>query len=151
MVIGPSRVGKGTLLTAFTGIKMGFVSSEDQDGEEFQSAATNMIMAPIIEEEAVPHAIISHYRNSHTLAPTLFYGPDFPKTYKGLNGNHLIDFPGMFDSRGDEISMAIDLALQMIIKRAKSTKILLMLSAFHFLADNQSILQNIIHRLNFMF
>ena len=36
VVIGPSRVGKGTLLTAFTGVKMGFVSKADQAGEEFK-------------------------------------------------------------------------------------------------------------------
>ena len=70
-----------------------------------------MIMAPIVEEEAQSHKIISHRRNSHTLAPTLFYGPNYPERYQSLNGKYLIDFPGMFDTKGTEIDLAIDLAL----------------------------------------
>ena len=50
VVIGPSRSGKGTLLAALQGSKMGLVCAEEQDGDEFQAAAVNMVMAPIDKE-----------------------------------------------------------------------------------------------------
>ena len=71
--------------------------------------------------------IVSHQRNSFTVFPSIFCGPKYADEYYGLNGSYLIDFPGMFDSKGDEIDIIIDLTLQMIINRAKSTKIVLLL------------------------
>jgi len=68
VVIGPSRSGKGTLLAALEGVKMGLVCAEDQEGEEFENAAVNMVMAPIdANGKAVNHEMISHGSNSHTL------------------------------------------------------------------------------------
>ena len=89
-----------------------------------------MIMCPVDgTDKAVKSEIISHARNSHTLIPTIRHGPEFIKEFSLLNGKYLIDFPGMFDSKGPEIDIAIELLLQMIVKKANSTKILLLLSA----------------------
>ena len=55
-----------------------------------------------------------------------------------LKDLHLIDFPGMFDSKGEEIDITIDLTLQMIIRKARSCKILLLIPASHFRPENRS-------------
>ena len=43
----------------------------------------------------------------------------------------------MFDSKGGEMQIIIDLSLKMIIEKAKSTKVILVYSAFNFLPDSQ--------------
>jgi len=71
-----------------------------------------MLMQAVDEDKnPIPNDIVSHQRNSHTLVPSLFCGPEYPQQFEQLNGRYLIDFPGMFDSKGDEIDVAIDLTL----------------------------------------
>ena len=120
ITIGPSRAGKGTLLTALKGNTMSLVSVEDleEDGNtQFQDAAVDEIMVPVNNnDEPLLDENISHQRNSHTLVPRLIYGPYYSQKFEALNGHWLIDFPGMFDSKGGEMQIIIDYALKMIIE-----------------------------------
>ena len=63
----------------------------------------------------------------------------------------MIDFAGMFDSKGSEIEIAIDLALQMVIKKSKSTKLGLIVPTNHFMPDSLRIIKEIQEKLSFMF
>ena len=59
---------------------------------------------PIVEE------IMSHSHNSHTIVPKIpQQSPDYPAEYSELNGTWIVDFPGMFESKGLELDIAIDL------------------------------------------
>ena len=44
----------------------------------------------------------------------------------------------MFDSKGEEMNIVIDYGLQMIIEKAKSTKILLVVPANYLLPESQN-------------
>ena len=57
----------------------------------------------------------------------------------------------MFDSKGGEMQIIIDLSLKMIIEQASSTKIVLVYSAFNFCPDSQQATTSILERLSFMF
>jgi len=69
-------------------------------------------MVPIDDQGNMSeNEIISHQGNSHTLAPSIAHGPDYIDKFSNLKGHYLVDFAGMFDSKGSEIEIAIDLAL----------------------------------------
>lgn len=72
------------------------------------------------DEDGAPieNDIISMSRNSHTLYPKIVgeiekYPEDFKKS--GLENLYLVDFPGMFESRGPELDIAMSLALQRVL------------------------------------
>jgi hypothetical protein len=44
----------------------------------------------------------------------------------------------MFDSKGEEMNIVIDFGVQMILEKAKSTRILLVLPANYFLPESQN-------------
>lgn len=84
--------------------------------------------------QALDSKLISHQTNSHTLAPTIACGQNpYPPQFSALFGSYFIDFPGIFDTKGEEIGIAIDLAMKYIINKAKSTKVLLVIPANLFL------------------
>ena len=118
IVIGPSRVGKGTLLSALQGWKMKLfkrTAATLKYSEVAQSSSTLNFLAPCYSGngEPVNSSIISHQRNSHTLKPKIVGGPnDFGEEfYELLQGHYLVDFPGIFESRGIELEISIRLAL----------------------------------------
>ena len=63
---------------------------------------------------------------------------------------YLIDFPGMFDTSGQEVGVIIDLALKMIVQEANSTKIALVIPANHTKPEQQHFIQTIQDKLKFM-
>ena len=113
--MGPSRTGKGTLLTALKGQKIGLFRRKAKDRQKavYKSAATATFMAPMGEDgEPIEGDIISHSHNSHTIVPKIpMEKAEYIEEYKGLNGCWLVDFPGMFESKGLELDIAIDLTL----------------------------------------
>ena len=64
---------------------------------------------------------------------------------------HAVDFPGMFESRGPELDVALYLAIQQILLTARSAKILILVSAQVFEPESSKILSLIIEKLNIMF
>ena len=82
----------------------------DDDNSVGEFGSYGMLMVVDGEEENSDSGIISHSSNSHTLAPSIAHGPDFSE-FKQLQNHYLIDFAGMFDDRGGEIEIAIDIAL----------------------------------------
>lgn len=70
-------------------------------------------MAPEDEKgEAIESELISHGNNSHTFLPKIVQEePTYIDQYKELNGTYLVDLPGMFDSKGEEMDVAMDLML----------------------------------------
>lgn len=77
IVVGPSRAGKGTLLTALKGVEMKFFKRGDAKVKQTalgKEAATQFFMAPKNAADGdVPdaNAIISHQHNSHTFKPKI--------------------------------------------------------------------------------
>ena len=68
-----------------------------------------------------------------------------------MNGLHLVDFPGLFETRGAEIDIAIHLTLQKILRKSKSAKVLVLLSSSSLRPDACHIIDLIKHELNLMF
>ena len=102
-----------------------------------------MLMVPVDDQGGKKDSeIISHSTNSHTLSPSIAHGPEYIDKFSALKDHYLIDFPGMFDSKGSEIEVAIDMALQMIIKKSKSTKLGLLVPSNHFMPDTRNIIKN---------
>ena len=87
--------------------------AKDRQKAIYKDAATATFMAPVGEDgEPIEEAIMSHSHNSHTIVPKIPQEkPDYPEEYKGLNGTWLVHFPGMFESKGLELDIAIDLTL----------------------------------------
>ena len=77
ILIGPSRAGKGTLLSALQGNKMKLVDVDsDEESEVLHNAATSKVMAPVDDDnQPIKSDIISHLGNSHTFVPSLVFGP----------------------------------------------------------------------------
>ena len=77
IVVGPSRAGKGTLLTALKGVPMKFFKKGDAKVKGTllgQGASTQFFMAPKSAADGdVPeeNSIISHLHNSHTFKPKI--------------------------------------------------------------------------------
>ena len=157
LVIGPSRAGKGTLLTSLQGTKMKFFKKGDPQVRETnigQNAASQFFMAPV--QEADPNKpddsqIISHSHNSHTFKPKIVGNGTYPDSLKELNGTFLVDFPGMFDSKGYDFDIAMHLALQRVLIKAKSSKVLVLAQATCLIAENSHIITTITEKLQQMF
>lgn len=157
IVVGPSRAGKGTLLTALNGVEMKFYKKGDakvKNSALGKDASTQFFMAPKSAADGeVPEesAIISHQHNSHTFKPKLVSNGKYPDKFKNLDGTYLVDFPGMFDSKGYDLDIAMHMALQRVIMQAKSTKILVLAQATCLIAENNHIITTIIEKLKYMF
>ena len=120
IVVGPSRTGKGTLLAALKGQKMKLFKRKPKNKQMavYRDSATATFMAPVGPDgEPIEEAIVSHKHNSHTIVPKIPQEkPEYPEEYAALNGTWIVDFPGMFESKGVELDIAIDLTLQRVLK-----------------------------------
>lgn len=116
-------------------------------------SSTLNFMAPCDYYQNMPceSSIISHERNSHTLRPKIVGGPDYYEQFNQLQDHYLIDFPGIFESRGPELDIAIRLSLQQILFKSKSAKVLLLVSAMVLAPDQNSIITLIRQELSLMF
>lgn len=93
-------------------------------------------MAPVGEDGTpIETAIVSHERNSHTLRPKIVGNGKYIKEYSQMEGSLLVDFPGIFESKGIELDIAMHLALQKLMISAKSVKVLVMVSALSLTPD----------------
>ena len=63
----------------------------------------------------------------------------------------MIDFPGIFESRGAELDIAIRLSLQHLLLSSKSAKVLLLVSAAVLTPDQNSIISFVRRELSLMF
>lgn len=63
----------------------------------------------------------------------------------------MVDFPGLFETRGPEIDIAIHLTLQRILLKARSAKVAVLLAASCLTSVNSHIIDLIKHQLNYMF
>jgi hypothetical protein len=75
--------------------------------------------------------IMSVGHNSHTLYPKIPFYCQYPAIYEqaGLKDTYLLDFPGLFESRGLELDLTVSLTLQKIYADAKSVKTLILVQA----------------------
>ena len=133
-MLGPSRTGKGTLLCALLGHKIKMMKKKDVKNTDFYSEVTSNMFMACVDAQGKPlrNAIMSQSQNSHTLSPKIIGDvASYPKKFveAGLNQMHLIDFPGMFDSKGPELEIAFTLSLQRILTSAKSAHILVLVPA----------------------
>ena len=111
-------------------------------------------MAPIsADKKDLPGSskIISHQHNSHTIKPKIPCEPKYPYDFYEMNGTHLIDFPGMFESKGAELDIAMHLTLKKVLTTAKSAKILLLVQATCLIPENNHIIATIREKLQQMF
>lgn len=71
------------------------------------------IVAPVAEDGITPilSEIMSHERNSHTLRPKIIGDGHYIPQFSQLEGTLLVDFPGIFESKGLELEISIHLAL----------------------------------------
>lgn len=80
----------------------------------------NKAMVPVDENNTpIASEIVDHGQASHTFTPKIVAGPN-------KDGMYLIDFPGMFDSKGNEIDILIDMTLKIIVTAAKSVRLVLL-------------------------
>ena len=110
-------------------------------------------MAPV-QPDGLPsaHSIISHKHNSHTLAPKYVENtPNYPEEYKEFQDIWSVDYPGLFESKGPELDISMQMTLQKLISQSKSAHILLLVSAGVFLPDSIKLLGDIKKKLNMMF
>ena len=68
-----------------------------------------------------------------------------------MKDTHLLDFPGMFESRGPELDVAVSLTLQKILSDARSVKTLILVQASILEPTNAEILRQVKQKLNNMF
>lgn len=118
-----------------------------------QSAAARAFLAPV-GPDGLPaaHPIVSHQHNSHTLRPKLVNErAEYPEAFCGLDDVHCVDYPGLFESKGAELDIAMQITLQKVIMRAKSARVLVLVSASTFLGENQRTLSVIKQKLSAMF
>lgn len=96
--------------------------------------------------------LIDHGKNSHTFVPKIPMGePKYIQEFSELDGRHILDVPGMFESKGDEIDVAMDLALQRILLQSKSAKVVLLFSAGGLTQGSKESIQLVKRRLGLMF
>ena len=123
-----------------------------------QKSSTLHFMAPCGSDENemfvdLPHEsdLISHQFNSHTLQPKIVGGPNFHPDFHHMEGHYLIDFPGIFETRGSELDIAMHLILQKLLLTAKSAKVLVLVSATILTPDQNSMIDFICKELSLMF
>lgn len=143
--IGGTRAGKGTVILAFQGVKFApkYVEDFEDQNEESEKQVTLphecYVMAPVSEEgKIIENELMSHRAQSHTLEPKVLPGCIYEK-YNVLNGNYFIDFPGLFDTSGGAIEIAVSLLLKWIIQKARSTRLLLTMSAVTMASNQQAL------------
>ena len=87
--------------------------AKDRQKAFYKDVATATFMAPEGPDgEPISEAIMSHSHNSHTIVPKIPQNkPEYPEEYNALDGTWIVDFPGMFESKGLELDIAIDLTL----------------------------------------
>ena len=111
--LGPSRTGKGTLLTAMEGYEMQvFERKNTMNTAAGQESAMGMYMAPVDpNNKYMPdtNLKVSHQHNSHTFYPKVVGSPS--ELYAPYNKLCMVDFPGMFDSKGVVLDIALELSL----------------------------------------
>jgi len=95
------------------------------------------------------NSIVSHQHNSHTIFPKIVGNPS--ELFAPFNKLSMIDFPGMFDSKGIILDIVLELSLQRLLKMTKSSKIVLLVSAGVFVPGNSLMITEIKTKLNFMF
>lgn len=138
---------------------MQFVTKNNKTDEKLTkcevalSSASKSFMAPI-DKDGIPSAnkIISHQHNSHTLKPKLVSDPPaYGEQYKELKGTYSVDYPGLWETKGVELDIAMQLTLQKVLLNSKSAKLIILVSATILLPENQKMLTNIKEKLNNMF
>lgn len=148
--VGPSRVGKGTLIEALGGTSMAIVDNNGDFNE-----LDRVVMKPVHDQskERGAKATISHDVNSHTFLPAVVYdySQDITPAFSALKGYALVDLPGLFDTKGIEVSMALSNCIHRIIVKAKSAKCVVLLPANLFKSDNQKMIQVIKFTLSHLF
>ena len=114
IVIGASRTGKGTLLSALHGANIKYFVKNKKNQALLDSAVTKTVvgstfLAPVGDDGLpIENAIISHQHNSHTLGPKFVNGtPNYPENFNALQGIHSIDYPGLFESKGPELDISM--------------------------------------------
>lgn len=151
--LGASRTGKGTLLAALLGYKLKIFNKKKlKDNPVAQKAALRNFMAPCDpEDESLPIELdfMSHQHNSHTIYPKTLGAPE--SFFEGFENTIMVDFPGMFDSKGTILEIAMLLSLQRIIMQAKTAKVVVMVSAGILTPENQKMITSVKEKLKFMF
>lgn len=118
IVLGPSRTGKGTLLCALQGHNIQMFKTKDAKvrntvlGKE--AKVVKFMACADGQGNPIVNDIMSNSHNSHTIYPKIVGDLDrYPEVYKkaGLENKFLIDFPGMFESKGPELDIAFYLTL----------------------------------------
>ena len=127
--------------------------AKDRQKAFYKDVATATFMAPEGPDgEPISEAIMSHSHNSHTIVPKIPQNkPEYPEEYNALDGTWIVDFPGMFESKGLELDIAIDLTLQRVLLKAKSAKILVLWSATSLTPESSVIVTQIKERIKHMF
>ena len=109
-------------------------------------------MAPDVNGAPSENRIISHVRNSHTLKPKFVSDPPvYGDEFCGLDSIYSVDYPGMFESRGPELDVALYLGIQQILLSAKSARVLVLVSAQIFEPDKTRMVTLILQKLELMF
>lgn len=133
VLLGPTRTGKGTLLTALShGVQMKLYAKKEwrEFAKEEKVYAANFMAPAGAKGQPIKSDMICHQCNSHTIRPKLVSDKTtYIDKFSALNGLHLVDFPGLFETRGPEIDIAVQLTLQLILKKARSAKVLIMIGA----------------------
>lgn len=158
IVIGASRTGKGTLLAALHGAQIKYFKKDKKNQALADSAITktalgSTFMAPV-GADGLPQesAIISHKHNSHTLGPKFVNEtPCYPDAFSDLQGIYSVDYPGLFESKGPELDISMQLGLQRLISNSKKAYILVLVSATIFLPESARLFTNIKDKLDSMF
>jgi hypothetical protein len=110
-------------------------------------------LAPV-GDDGLPqaNAIISHQHNSHTLSAKFVENtPKYPVEMSGLEGIYSVDYPGLFESKGPELDISMQLTLHKLITESKKAYILVLVSAGIFLPESVKLFSDIKKKLNTMF
>ena len=130
-----------------------FRKKDVEQSSAAKEAYQQYFMAPVLDGQQPGESnIISHQYNSHTIRPKFASDTTkFPEEFQDLDGLHLVDFPGLFETRGPEIDIAIHLTLQRILLQAKSAKVLVLIAASCLINTNNHVIDLIKHQMNLMF
>ena len=141
-------------------MKMGFFNRKKKNvketaaAQEAERAKLLNFMAPVgANGLPLTNSIMSQGHNSHTLFPKIPCPAKYPPAFEaaGLKDTYLVDFPGMFESRGPELDIAINVTLQKVLVASKSAKALVLVQASILEPQNTEILNQVKQRLAVMF
>jgi len=89
-----------------------FQKKKFKDIDFVNHASMNSFIAPANNGKPAQEKIISHGWNSHTLKPKFVTDPPiYGDEFCGLDSIHSVDYPGMFESRGPELDIALYLGI----------------------------------------